>query len=791
MRIFFTLALLFSCLFGISQKHTISGFVKEAKSGELLIGANVYNKLTYTGVASNNYGFYSLTLPDGPVEIEAKFVGYGIKAFSFDLKKDTTIDFGLVPSNMLTEVLVEASQAEKIQESSQMSIMTIPIKTIEKLPMLLGELDVIKALQLLPGVQSGSEGSSGLYVRGGGPDQNLILLDGVPVYNASHLFGFFSVFNTDAINSVELIKGGFPAQYGGRLSSVIDIRMKEGHANEFHGKGSIGIISSKLMLEGPIIKNRVSFMVSARRTYFDILARPLIKYSFRSTGGDGLFGYYFYDLNGKINIKLSDKDRIYLSSYFGDDKLFLRQSYAYDEFGSKKIENQNQFGLSWGNRINALRYNRVLTNKLFLNLTATYSKYHFSIDQFYKQSSTPADTNYDSEYGFGYTSGIYDWSGRLDFDYQPNANHTIKFGLGNTYHSFVPGEVNYKEAFAGRTLADTTLGASNVFSHEYFLYVQDDFKIGSRFKANMGLHYSGFVGSKNQYKSLQPRVSARYLITELLSVKASYAEMQQFIHLLTNSTIGLPTDIWLPSTQKLKPEYSRQIAAGLAYTYKEKFEISIEGYYKKMDGVIEYADGAEIFNIAGDWEDVIEVGTGWSYGAELFVQKKVGNTTGWFGYTLSWTNRQFENLNQGKLFPYRYDRRHDLSIVVTHEINDHIDIAGTWVYGTGNAISLPLESYPQAPSLSGWQSDVKYFEERNGYRMAAYHRMDFGINLHKELKRYKRTWSFGAYNVYSRQNPFFLMFQDRYIPGSNSVQKKLIQFSIFPIIPYATLSFEF
>lgn len=791
MRLLFILCLISFTNNLNAQKHTISGFVKEEKSGELLIGSNVFDKITYNGVASNVYGFYSLTLKDGPVIIEAKYVGYGSKSFAFELTKDTTINFNLTPSNMLKEVVVEASQAEKIQESSQMSAMTIPIKTIEKLPMLMGERDVMKALQLLPGVQSGSEGSSGLYVRGGGPDQNLILLDGVPVYNASHLFGFFSVFNNDAINSVELIKGGFPAQYGGRLSSVIDIRMKEGHAKEFHAKGSVGIISSKLTLEGPIIKDKVSFMVSARRTYFDLLARPFIKLSFQNSGGDGMFGYYFYDVNGKVNIKLSEKDRIYLSSYFGDDNLFLRQSFSYRDFDNKEIINENRYGLSWGNRINAFRYNRVITNKLFLNLTATYSKYHFSIDQFYKQSSNPTDTNYQEQYGFDYTSGIYDWSGRLDFDYQPNTNHTIKFGTGDIYHSFVPGNVHYNASTRGKIIADTTFGATNIYSHEFFIYAQDDFKIGSRFKANIGIHYSGFIGSNDLYSSIQPRISARYLISELLSVKASYAEMQQYIHLLSNSTVGLPTDIWLPSTKSLKPEYSRQAAAGFAYTFREKLEISLEGYYKRMNGVIEYKDGAQVFNLGQDWENAIERGVGWSYGAELFVQKKVGKTTGWFGYTLSWTNRQFDNLNNGKPFAYRYDRRHDISIVITHNINDHIDIAGTWVYGTGNAITLPLESYPVAPSLAPWSNEIKYFENRNGYRMAPYHRLDFGINFHKKLKRYTRTWSFGTYNTYNRQNPFFLNFENKYVPGSNVVQKVLMQYSIFPIIPYITMSFEF
>lgn len=777
----------------LGQNHTVSGFVEDASSGEKLIGANVYETTTFKGTTSNVYGFYSLTLPAGKHRIAASFVGYEKVEIDLDLKGDTTLRFRMGGAIGLKEFEIVESQAEKIQEQSQMSRIDVPVKTIQKIPSLLGEKDVLKALQLLPGVQSGSEGSSGLYVRGGGPDQNLILLDGVPVYNAAHLFGFFSVFNPDAITSVELIKGGFPAHYGGRLSSVIDIRMKEGHMNEFHGVGTIGLLSTKLTLEGPIIKDKASFVVSGRRTYADLLLRPVIKNQFKKNGVTGVGGYYFYDLTGKVNFKLSEKDRLYLSAYMGDDEFYFDVEWS-DRISSAQDINQSLgAGLRWGNKTTALRYNRVLNNKLFANLTATYSRYYFNVGQEISVKSNPPDPEYTQDLSFEYNSGIYDWSARLDFDYIPTPNHYVKFGAGDIYHTFTPG-VSVFDANIGGTAIDTTFGEIPIFAHEYFAYAEDDIKLGARLKMNLGLHFSGFIRSGDHYYSLQPRVSARYLINEFLSVKASYAQMQQYIHLLTNATIGLPTDLWVPSTDRVKPEDSRQVALGVAQMIRDKYEISIEGYYKQMSNLIEYKEGAGFFSAGTDWQDKITFGKGWSYGVELFLQKKVGKTAGWIGYTLSWTTREFEALNFGKPFPYRYDRRHDVSVVLTQEIADNVDFAATWVYGTGNAISLPLERYSAPANNNFYAQEIYYYEKRNGTRMAAYHRLDIGFDFHKERKHWKRTWSVGFYNTYNRRNPFFLYFQDVYTPtesGDVEVSKELIQVSIFPVLPYVAYTFEF
>lgn len=778
---------------GFAQNFTISGFVEDNANGEKLIGANVYDAASFKGTTTNAYGFFSLTLPQGEHTIAVSFVGFEKQQFSINLSEDVTMNIKLRGLLELKEFEITGDQTEKIQEQSQMSRIDVPVTTINKIPALLGERDVLKALQLLPGVQSGSEGTSGIYVRGGGPDQNLILLDGVPVYNASHLFGFFSVFNTDAINSVELIKGGFPAHYGGRLSSVIDIRMKEGNMNEFHGSGSVGIVASKLTLEGPIIKDKASFIVSGRRTYIDILTRPLIKRQFSREGIDGVAGYYFYDLNGKVNYKISEKDRIYLSSYLGDDNFYFDFNESSDISPTQTIAQSQGAGLRWGNITTAVRYNRVLNKKMFMNVTGTYSRYNFNVGQTITSASDPVDPAYAEDIAFEYKSGIFDWSGRVDFDYIPSPNHFIKFGGGDIYHTFVPGITVFDASFGNSEPIDTTFGATPVYAHEYFAYVEDDFKIGTRLKMNLGLHFSGFKASNENYVSLQPRASARYLLTEFLSVKASYAQMQQYIHLLTNASIGLPTDLWVPSTDIVKPEDSRQVAAGVAYTFLKKYELSVEGYYKTMTNLIEYKEGAGFFTTGASWEDQITFGDGWSYGGEIFLQKKVGKTTGWVGYTLSWTTRQFEDLNFGEAFPYRYDRRHDLSIVMTHEFNEKMDIAATWVYGTGNAVSLPISRYA-SPSNGFFGNEIYNYGSRNSFRMAAYHRMDIGMNFHKERKLWKRTWSVGAYNAYSRKNPFFLYFKDEFTTDENGntvTVNKLIQVSLFPIVPYVSYSFEF
>jgi hypothetical protein len=779
---YLTLALVLYCTASQAQKFTLNGSIKDLNTGENLIGATLFNIRTAQGTTSNNYGFYSITQSRDSVYIRVSYVGYETRTLKFLLSGDTTINIGLASGTTLREVVVTGTAEDKIQESSRMSTIDVPIAQIKALPAFLGEVDVFKVLQLLPGVQAGSEGSSGLYVRGGGPDQNLILLDGVPVYNASHLFGFFSVFNADAINHVELIKGGFPARYGGRLSSVIDINMKEGDAKKFKGEGSIGLVASRLTIEGPIIKDRTSFILSGRRTYIDVLASPLIR---TASKGEERAGYYFYDLNAKINHRINEKNRIFLSSYTGDDKAYAHSRYKYNS-GGRNSDSRDDLGLGWGNITTALRWNSIITNKLFSNATATYSRYRFLVSAESKETSTEQDSTRTDFYHTQYVSGIRDYALKIDFDYLPNPKHYVKFGGQAIQHRFSPGVL----AYSSTEQPDTTLGAHVTDAKEFFAYIEDDFMVTQKLKINAGLHTSGFTVEGKFYKSLQPRISGRYLVSPEISLKASYAQMTQFIHLLSNAGIGLPTDLWVPATSSIGPEHSYLSSIGGAYNLNNKYEFSIEGYYKKMNGLIEYKDGANYLNVESDWQTKVETGHGQSYGSEFFIQKKTGKISGWIGYTLSWTNRTFPNINNGKTFPYRYDRRHDIKIAAVYELKKAKELSLTWVYGTGAAVTLPQSTYEQSNDNStpyfGYNGAVLYYNGRNSYRMRAYHRLDLSYTITKITKWGERSWSIGVYNAYSRKNPFFMD-----LTTDNKGNRKFVQYSLFPIIPSIAYRFKF
>ena len=611
------------------------------------------------------------------------------------------------------------------------------------------------------------------------------------MYNASHLFGFFSVFNADAINNVQLIKGGFPARYGGRLSSVIDISMKEGNMKEFHSEGSIGLVASKLTLEGPIWKDKTSFIVSGRRTYIDLLTRPIIR---AASEGAGTGGYYFYDLNAKINHRFSDQDRLYLSAYLGDDRFYAESKDEYIEQGIE-LEDSFRAGLNWGNVTSALRWNHVFNNKLFSNLTLTYSRYRFNIESGFTFEYVQDEEKVTNVGDVQYLSGIRDFAAKLDFDFIPSPNHYIRYGVNAIRHRFNPGAFSVFDDDANFPL-DTVLNSTTFRANEFAAYVEDDWQISQRIKVNLGLHISAFDVGETFYHSLQPRVAARYLLSDKLSLKASYARMTQFIHLLTNSGVGLPTDLWVPATELVPPQQSHQVAIGAARSLSYKYEISLEAYYKTMDNVIEYKEGASFAAPGQDWQTLVEIGDGWSYGTEMLLQKKVGKTTGWLGYTLSWTNRQFDNLNFGRTFPYKYDRRHDASIALVHQWKKNREFSFTWVYGTGNAISIPRSLYAAEESIRSFgffqpepnqfnPGEVYYYGERNSYRMAAYHRLDASVTFRKDTRWGQRAWVFAVYNAYSRQNPFFIYYTGF---GDNS---RFRQFSLFPIIPSVSYRFEF
>jgi outer membrane cobalamin receptor len=771
--------------FVCAQKFTISGYIKDKESGESLIGATVFQPKTTSGTSANAHGYYSLTLPNDSVTLVYSYVGYQPLVLKFKLAKDTVINTWMASTQLLSEVVITATKAEEIHESTKMSSFSVPIEQIKALPALMGEVDIFKILQLMPGVQSGSEGSTGLYVRGGGPDQNLILLDDVPIYNASHLFGFFSIFNADAINHVELVKGGFPARYGGRLSSVININMKDGDMKKIKGEGSVGIIAAKATVEGPIVKDKTSFIFSARRTYIDILAQPFIQ---NQNNGNSA-GYYFYDLNVKLNHIINPNNRLYLSTYLGDDKAYAQSKSSYRS-GSIQYDEKDDAGLKWGNVITALRWNHVFHPKLFSNFTATYSRYLFDISQNYQETQTQAGLPTKNVYYQNqYYSGIRDYAAKADVEYFPTPNHLARFGLQTIGHRFSPGVLTIRSS----ERIDSVAGASITNAVEISAYAEDDWKISNRLKANYGLHASSFSVDGTSYSSLQPRLSARFLLTNDLALKASFAKMTQFIHLLTNAGLGLPTDLWVPSMAKVKPQQANQWAVGLAKTYKSEYEFSMEAYYKNMTNLIEYKDGASYLSTDEDWQNKVATnGQGKSYGLEVLLQKKTGVVTGWIGYTLSKSTRQFDALNFGKEFPYKYDRRHDVSIALSHQWNKRMDFSMAWVFGTGNAITLPVANYEGASSNVGnigwpnYSPDVTYYGDRNSYRMNSYHRLDLSFSWWKDKKWGQRKWTLSIYNAYNQKNPFYMD-----ITRDNSGNKKFVQYSLFPILPSITYSFKF
>jgi len=800
------------CIF--AANYTISGYITDQKSGETLISASLFDKISLKGAVSNNFGYYSITIPSGEVDLNYSYVGYQKENRKFILNKDTVIYIQMNTSLELKEITVTGNnQRETGVHGSQMGAIEIPVSLIKSIPALFGETDVLKALQLLPGVKAGAEGSAGLYVRGGGPDENLLLLDGIPVYNINHMFGFFSVFNADAIKNVTLYKGNFPARFGGRLSSVVDIRMNDGNDKEFHGNASIGLISSKINLEGPIIKEKTTFNLSFRRTYADILTQPFIMATSKQNGNSGSSsaGYYFYDLNAKISHKISNNDRLFLSFYSGDDVIYANivDKYSYDNnvYQTSKLK----MDWSWGNLISALKWNHVLSSKLFLNTTVAYTRYRFNMgigtSDTQKTLDPPSQTS--DNISLGYRSGIEDFSVKADMDYSPGSGHDIKFGASFTNHMFRPGVSVAKMSTTGMgapTQMDTTIGNKNVYSNETMLYAEDNISLGTFIKANIGLHYSTFIVENQFYNSLQPRLSMRFLISDKLSFKAGYASMSQYIHLLSNSSISLPTDLWVPVTKRITPEKSKQVSAGFYYNLLDKIDLSVEGYYKSMDNLIEYRDGASFLGSSTGWEDKVYMGRGWAYGIEFLAQRSFGKTTGWLGYTWSKSERLFDRpgqeINFGEVFPAKYDRRHDVSITMSHKFSDRFDLSGTWVYSTGNCGTLALQDYKgnvipdknDIPTDRGG-STLTYVSSRNNYRMNPYHRMDIGINFHKQLKHGIRTWNLSVYNAYNQLNPFMVYPTSKgtYNEATQTYteRKTLTQISIFPLIPSISYNYKF
>ncbi len=777
------------------ERVTISGFLREKGSRELLPGVNIYIENSTLGTATNTYGFYSLTIPKADsVSISYSFVGYERQSLWVKALVNKQLDIELTAANQLNEVVVTSKrETEKVSESVQMSQIEVPISQIKKIPAFLGEKDVIRVLQLMPGVQKGSEGQTGLYVRGGGPDQNLLILDDAVVYNASHLFGFFSVFNSDALKSVELTKGGFPARYGGRLSSVIDLNMKEGAKDKLHGEGGIGLISSRLTLEGPLYKKKSSFLISARRTYIDALAAPLIAQQQIGYEDKVKPGYYFYDLNAKINYDFGSKNKLYISGYFGQDRFKVTE---------KGKNYSSKSGLNWGNATATLRWNHLINQKLFVNTSLIYS--HFDFNIFANQTDSYEDKE-PSIFTLKYNSTIRDISLKTDFDFYPNSKHSIKFGALFTPHQFIPSALAIKGDFSED---DINLRAKPIRTLEGGVYIEDVWHPIDPLKVNAGLRLSSFQTSTRTYVRPEPRISAAMRLAPDFSVKASYAKMNQYVHMLSNTGLGLPTDLWVPTTDKIAPQQSSQVAIGLAKDLeKPSLALTLEGYYKKMNNIISYKEGSSFLSIDGEnaneinWEDNVTSGKGWSYGLEAMIQKKTGKLSGWIGYTLSWTQWKFPELNFGQTFFPRYDRRHDISVVGIYELSKRITLSATWVYGTGNALTIPVSKFyaegnnyrPKGqPNYRYFSPNTSEYGAKNAFRAEPYHRLDFAIQFHKKKKRHERTWEFGLYNAYNRKNPFFYNINSKKDPANPQQSiNVLTRYSLFPVLPSFSYNFKF
>lgn len=785
MRLFFTLVLLLSSLFVQAQagRVTVSGYVREAGSGESIPGVTISIPGLQQGTTTNLYGFYSITLPiQDSLTIQCSSIGYRRQQRSLLFNKNIELNWQLTPEDQtLREVVISAELSAPESQKVQMSSISVPVEQMKDVPTLLGEKDMLKVLQLMPGVQKGSEGSSGLYIRGGGPDQNLLILDDAPVYNAFHLFGFFSLFNGDALKSIELTKGGFPARYGGRLSSVIDMQMKEGHKEEFHGEGGIGLIASRLVLEGPIQKGKSSFIISGRRTYADVLLKPFLP-------SENQGSYYFYDLNAKLNYDFGQRDKLYLSGYLGQDRF---------SFLSQADDSRQGGGLDWGNKIASLRWNHLFSHKLFSNTSLIFSHYLFHINA----QSVQTYNSLTSQYNLQNSSTIRDFTFKTDFDWSPNPQHSVKTGIQLTSHRFLPNTVTLENTVISQYVSQV----QPLDSYEGGLYVEDTYHPIAAIKVNGGFRLSYFNTEGKTYARAEPRLAISYSFPRNWALKASYALMNQYIHLLSNSSVGLPTDLWVPTTRSVAPQQSRQVALGLAKDYP-RFSVTVEGFYKKMDGILSYKEGSSFLASTGleslnqtssgrSWEQQITVGQGWSYGSEFFLQKKTGRITGWAGYTLSWIQNQFDELNQGRKFWARYDRRHDFSLVGIYHVKPSITFSGTWVYGTGQAISLPQSTFEiSGPLQSGgmplFASRLMDYGGRNSFRSAPYHRLDLGVQFHKKKKHFSRTWEVSFYNAYSRRNPFFY-YIDNSDPSETRNTRTLTKVSLFPIIPSVSYSFRF
>jgi hypothetical protein len=754
------------------QRFTLSGQVRSGADRSILPGASVAVPTLGTGTTADAEGFYSLMLPEGRYQLVISFIGYQTQTRELNLTKSQRISFSLPEaSNELGEVVVEGTGTlEQKLQTTQMSVEHLNARDAKLLPALFGEVDLLKTLQLKPGVQNGGEGTSGLFVRGGSADQNLFLLDDAVVYNPSHLFGLFSVFNADAIQSVDLYKGGFPAQYGGRLSSVVDVKTREGNPQKLGVSGGLGLISSRLTVDGPIVKDKGSFVLSGRRTYFDVFTRQINKLNKDKEDYNPIPDYYFYDFNAKANYKLGEKDQIFLTGYYGRDV-----------FGFNSTSGFN-FDFTWGNTVGALRWNHVFNSKLFLNTSVSSTRYQYQI------------ANKLDQFGFSLSSEIQDYAVRSDLDYLASDKHTLKLGLSATTHRFNVGRLS-----ASSTDGSLNIGLESIYQgQEASLYAADNFKASDKLQLDYGLRLTGFQSGTDRFAALEPRGAVRYSLTPKTSLKASYAMMYQYVHLVTNSGASLPTDIWYPSRLNVKPQRSQQVATGISFLLGQgKYLLTNEVYYKWAQNQVDFRDGAQLFGNS-DLDAEFLFGKGWAYGNELYLEKKTGRTTGWIGYSLAWTQRQFpaqrggSGVNNGKVFYPTYDRRHNLTVVVLHQLSERINLTGSFVFTSGAPTTLPQGRFLLQDIFGDDAEAVPVYPDRNTYRMAPYNRLDLGMVYKLRPKHGESDLTFSIYNAYNRRNPYFIYFEQVRDKETEAVTNfRARQVSLFPVIPSVTYNFKF
>ena len=758
-----------------AQNTSISGYVNDQVTGEVLVGANVYLKEWKIGTTTNEYGFYVLSVPANEVVLSVSYIGYNTREVELILSSDTLSNISLERANDLEEVVVTSRQ----EVFSRTRGLRIPIKKIDKIPALIGEKDLLRALSFFPGIATGAEGNANLYVRGGTPDQNLILLDGIPVYNTTHLGGFVSVFNTDALSNVDVYKGDFPARYGGRLSSVIDITMRDGDKEKFGGSGSIGILSSKLLLEGPLKKNKSSFLVAGRSSYLGLF--NLFR---KKENAENYLDYWLFDINAKVNIP-TKKGKLFLSLYTGNDIGINFFRYGRASGNRVLTRNTEENKVSWGNTTLSTRYVVPVGSKVFAKFLVGFSEYRYNFsNEVISQEFLTADTLTEQS-SFRNLSRVKDLIFQVNFDHTVGSRHFFKYGFGITRHNFITGS---KEGNIGSL--DKMINRSN----EGYVYLEDDIQFSNKWSTNLGIRWSALTIKDKIYAQLEPRVSINFRPNDLLSFKSSFAKSQQYLHLLVSDGFGFPNDIWVPATDNVSPQSARQFSLGGDFSFYKDYKFSLETYYKQMFNLIDYKTGVEDINgQLNDWESLIEQdGKGTAYGLEMLFSKEKGRLNGFIAYTLAWNNRQFENLNQGKEYPFTYDRRHDFSIVLQYELSPKWKFSTNWVFQTGTAATLPVGVLP----LPGGDRGTEIFGTRNNGRLPNYHRMDVGFENHRITKRNRTLiWRFSVYNAYNRKNPSYLLAQDNPVLDDNDQFLYTIytieQVSLFSLIPAVSLDYKF